>query len=305
MFLNKSKIETPKTFAPGFFVFCNRFFFTLAGNYNIIDFINALRPAARKGGQLMILVADVGNTNTVLGVWDDKNLVCSGRLSTDTSETTIEFSMKLKTFLDLNGVSEITGGVISSVVPALVRTIKKAVKLVCGVELLVVGPGIKTGLNIKLDNPAEMGADLVAGDVAVIHKYKLPAILFDIGTATTASVIDKNGAHLGGAIVCGVKTALKALSTSTALLAQTDISAPSKVIATNTAEAMKCGSVIGTAALIEGMAARFEEELGEKANVIITGGLGRSIAKEIRIPVTVDDNLLLEGLRIIYEKNQK
>jgi len=277
----------------------------LAGNYNIIDFINALRPAARKGGQLMILVADVGNTNTVLGVWDDKNLVCSGRLSTNTSETTIEFSMKLKTFLDLNGVSEITGGVISSVVPALVRTIKKAVKLVCGVELLVVGPGIKTGLNIKLDNPAEMGADLVAGDVAVIHKYKLPAILFDIGTATTASVIDKNGAHLGGAIVCGVKTALKALSTSTALLAQTDISAPSKVIATNTAEAMKCGSVIGTAALIEGMAARFEEELGEKANVIITGGLGRSIAKEIRIPVTVDDNLLLEGLRIIYEKNQK
>lgn len=294
-----------KIFAPGFFVFSNRFFFTLAGNYNIIDFINAVRPAARKGGQFMILVADVGNTNTVLGVWDDKNLVCSGRLSTNTSETTIEFSMKLKTFLDLNGVSEITGGVISSVVPALVRTIKKAVKLVCGVELLVVGPGIKTGLNIKLDNPAEMGADLVAGDVAVIHKYKLPAILFDIGTATTASVIDKNGAHLGGAIVCGVKTALKALSTSTALLAQTDISAPSKVIATNTAEAMKCGSVIGTAALIEGMAARFEEELGEKANVIITGGLGRSIAKEIRIPVTVDDNLLLEGLRIIYEKNQK
>lgn len=294
-----------KIFAPGFFVFSNRFFFTLAGNYNIIDFINAVRPAARKGGQFMILVADVGNTNTVLGVWDDKNLVCSGRLSTNTSETTIEFSMKLKTFLDLNSVSEITGGVISSVVPALVRTIKKAVKLVCGVELLVVGPGIKTGLNIKLDNPAEMGADLVAGDVAVIHKYKLPAILFDIGTATTASVIDKNGAHLGGAIVCGVKTALKALSTSTALLAQTDISAPSKVIATNTAEAMKCGSVIGTAALIEGMAARFEEELGEKANVIITGGLGRSIAKEIRIPVTVDDNLLLEGLRIIYEKNQK
>lgn len=302
---NKSRIEMQKIFAPGFFVFSNRFFFTLAGNYNIIDFINAVRPAARKGGQFMILVADVGNTNTVLGVWDDKNLVCSGRLSTNTSETTIEFSMKLKTFLDLNGVSEITGGVISSVVPALVRTIKKAVKLVCGTELLVVGPGIKTGLNIKLDNPAEMGADLVAGDVAVIHKYKLPAILFDIGTATTASVIDKNGAHLGGAIVCGVKTALKALSTSTALLAQTDISAPSKVIATNTAEAMKCGSVIGTAALIEGMAARFEEELGEKANVIITGGLGRSIAREIRIPVTVDDNLLLEGLRIIYEKNQK
>lgn len=150
-----------------------------------------------------------------------------------------------------------------------------------------------------------MGADLVAGDVAVINKYPLPAILFDIGTATTASVIDKNGAHLGGAIICGVKTAINALSSGTAQLPQIDISAPAKVIATNTIDAMKCGSVIGTAALIEGMVARFEEALGEKATVVITGGLGKSIAKEIRIPVIVDDDLLLEGLRIIYEKNQK
>lgn len=150
-----------------------------------------------------------------------------------------------------------------------------------------------------------MGADLVAGDVAVINKYKLPAILFDIGTATTASVIDKSGAHLGGAIMCGVKTAINALSSGTAQLPQIDISAPSKIIGANTIDAMKCGSVIGTAALIEGMVMRFEEELGEKATVVITGGLGGSIAKELRIPVTVDDNLLLEGLRIIYEKNQK
>ena len=253
----------------------------------------------------MILVADVGNTNIVLGVWDGDRLACSGRLSTNTGETVIEFSMKLKTFLDLNGISNITGGVVSSVVPALVRTIKKAAKLVCGAELLVVGPGIKTGLNIKLDNPAEMGADLVAGDVAVINKYPLPAILFDIGTATTASVIDKTGAHLGGAIMCGVKTALNALSSSAALLSQTDISAPSKIIGANTADAMKCGSVIGTAAMIEGMAARFEEELGEKATVIITGGLGSAIAKELKIPAVVDSNLLLEGLKTIYEKNQK
>ncbi len=254
---------------------------------------------------VMILVADVGNTNTVLGVWDDKKLVCSGRLSTNTGETVIEFAMKLKTFLELNNVGAITGGVISSVVPALVRTIKKAAQIVCGAQLLVVGPGIKTGLDIKLDNPVEMGADLVAGDVAVINKYPLPAILFDIGTATTASVIDKNGAHLGGAIICGVKTAINALSSGTAQLPQIDISAPAKVIATNTIDAMKCGSVIGTAALIEGMVARFEEALGEKATVVITGGLGKSIAKEIRIPVIVDDDLLLEGLRIIYEKNQK
>ena len=253
----------------------------------------------------MILVVDVGNTNTVLGVWDKKELVCSGRLSTNMYETEIEYAMKLKTFLDLNGVGEITGGVISSVVPALVRTIKKAVKLVCGAQLLVVGPGIKTGLNIKLDNPAEMGADLVAGDVAVINKYKLPAVIFDIGTATTASVIDKTGAHLGGAIMCGVKTAINALSKGTAQLPQIDISAPANVIGSNTIDAMKCGSVIGTAAMIEGMVERFEQALGEKATVVITGGLGSAVAKAIRTPVIVDDNLLLDGLRIIYEKNQK
>ena len=253
----------------------------------------------------MILAIDVGNTNIVLGVLNGEELVCSGRLSTNVNETYIEYSMKIKTFLDVKNITEIEGAVISSVVPALVRTLKKAVRLVCGVDSLVVGPGIKTGLNIKLDNPAEMGADLVVGDVAVINKYPLPAILFDIGTATTASVIDKNGAHLGGAIMCGVKTAINSLSKGTAQLPQIDISAPSKIIGANTIDAMKCGSVIGTAAMIEGMVERFEEELGEKATVIITGGLGNAIAKVLRIDVTVDENLLLDGLRIIYEKNKK
>lgn len=253
----------------------------------------------------MILAIDVGNTNIVLGVLNGDELVCSGRLSTNVNETDIEYSMKIKTFLDVKNITEIEGAVISSVVPALVRTLKKAVRLVCGVDSLVVGPGIKTGLNIKLDNPAEMGADLVVGDVAVINKYPLPAILFDIGTATTASVIDKNGAHLGGAIMCGVKTAINSLSKGTAQLPQIDISAPSKIIGANTIDAMKCGSVIGTAAMIEGMVERFEEELGEKATVIITGGLGNAIAKVLRIDVTVDENLLLDGLRIIYEKNKK
>lgn len=253
----------------------------------------------------MILAIDVGNTNIVLGVLNGEELVCSGRLSTNVNETDIEYSMKIKTFLDVKNITEIEGAVISSVVPALVRTLKKAARLVCGVDSLVVGPGIKTGLNIKLDNPAEMGADLVVGDVAVINKYPLPAILFDIGTATTASVIDKNGAHLGGAIMCGVKTAINSLSKGTAQLPQIDISAPSKIIGANTIDAMKCGSVIGTAAMIEGMVERFEEELGEKATVIITGGLGNAIAKVLRIDVTVDENLLLDGLRIIYEKNKK
>lgn len=253
----------------------------------------------------MILAVDVGNTNIVLGVMDGERLVCSGRLSTNTTETEIEYSMKLKAFLEIYGVSSVDGAIISSVVPALVRTLKKTIKTVCSVEPLIVGPGIKTGLNIKLDNPAEMGADIVVGDVAVINKYPLPAILFDIGTATTASVIDKTGAHLGGAIMCGVKTAINSLASTTSLLPHIDISAPSKIIGANTIDAMKCGSVIGTAAMIEGMAQRFEEELGEKATVVLTGGLSKAISKAVKREVIVDENLLLDGLRIIYDKNRE
>jgi len=252
----------------------------------------------------MLLAVDAGNTNIVLGVFDDKRLVCSGRLSTNVHETEIEFAMKLKSFTELHNANDIDGAIISSVVPAFVGTIKKAIMLVCGVDALVVGPGIKTGLNIKLDNPAETGADIVVCDVAVINKYPLPAIIFDFGTATTASVIDKNGAHLGGAIMCGVKTGINALTNSAAQLSQIDISAPSKIIGKNTVEAMKCGSVVGTAAMLEGMVSRFEEELGEKATVVITGGLGRAVAKAARIDAIVDDNLPIEGLRIIYDKNR-
>lgn len=252
----------------------------------------------------MLLAVDVGNTNIVLGVLDDEKMVCSGRLSTNVNETEIEYSMKLKTFLEVNGVKGIDGAIISSVVPALVRTLMKSVKLVCAVDAVVVGPGIKTGLNIKLDNPAEMGADIVVGDVAVINKYPLPAIVFDFGTATTASVIDKTGAHIGGAIMCGVKTAINSLASGTAQLPQIDISAPSKIIGRNTIDAMKCGSVIGTAAMLEGLVVRFEKELGEKATVVVTGGLGKAIAKATNLDVIVDDNLLIDGLRIIYDKNK-
>ena len=130
----------------------------------------------------MLLAVDIGNTDIVMGVLNGKNLVCSGRLSAHVGETEIEYSIKLKAFLEINGIKSIEGAVISSVVPALVRTFIKSVELVCGITPLTVGPGVKTGLNIKLDNPAETGADIVAGDVAVINKYKLPAIVFNLGT---------------------------------------------------------------------------------------------------------------------------
>ncbi len=252
----------------------------------------------------MLLAVDIGNTNIVLGVLNGEKLICSGRLSTNVNETEIEYSMKLKAFLDINNVDNIDGAIISSVVPALVRTLLKSIQLVCNVEALVVGPGVKTGLNIKIDNPAETGTNIVVGDVAVINKYPLPAIVFYFGTATTASVIDKTGAHLGGAIMCGIKTAINSLSSTTAQLPQIDISVPSKIIGRNTVDAMKCGSVIGTAAMLEGLVSRFEKELGEKATVIVTGGFGKAIAKAAELDVIVDENLFVDGLRIIYEKNK-
>ena len=252
----------------------------------------------------MLLAVDIGNTNIVLGVLNGEKLICSGRLSTNVNETEIEYSMKLKAFLDINNVDNIDGAIISSVVPALVRTLLKSIQLVCNVEALVVGPGVKTGLNIKIDNPAETGANIVVGDVAVINKYPLPAIVFYFGTATTASVIDKTGAHLGGAIMCGIKTAINSLSSTTAQLPQIDISVPSKIIGRNTVDAMKCGSVIGTAAMLEGLVSRFEKELGEKATVIVTGGFGKAIAKAAELDVIVDENLFVDGLRIRYEKNK-
>ncbi len=253
----------------------------------------------------MLLAVDAGNTNIVLGVLDGSKLVSSGRLSTHIEETEIEYSIKLKSFFEVSKTENIDGAVISSVVPALVRTLIKSIELVCGVTPLVVGPGIKTGLNIRLDNPAETGADIVAGDVAAVSKYPLPVIVFNLGTATTASVIDKTGAHLGGAIMCGVRTGINSVVSETAQLPQIDISAPSRLIASNTVDAMKCGSVIGTAAMIEGLAAKFEKELGESATVILTGDFGKTIAKEVGREVIYDENLLIDGLRIIYEKNRQ
>ena len=175
--------------------------------------------------------------------------------------------------------------------------------LITGKKSIVIGPGVKTGLNIKTNNPAELGADMVAGAVASIEKYPCPQIIFDLGTATTASVIDKNGCFIGCSILCGVKTALNALASGTAQLPQIDIVAPKKAICTNTIDCMRSGTVYGTAAMIDGLVKRFEKELGQEATVIITGGLGGVIAKYCETKAIVDKNLVIDGLRLIYDKN--
>ena len=251
----------------------------------------------------MLLAIDVGNTNIVLGVMDGETLVVSGRLSTNIYQTDEEYAMKLKAFLSLHEVERIDGAIISSVVPALNTALKNAVRIVTGAKALIVGPGVKTGLSIKIDDPAQLGADLVVGAVAAKAKYPLPAIIFDLGTATTASVLDKDGNFLGGVITTGVKTSLNALATGTALLPQIDISAPKSVIGTNSIDSMRSGAVIGTACMLDGFIDRIEKELGETASVIVTGGLGQAIARHCTHNITFDSNLLIDGLKIIYDKN--
>lgn len=252
----------------------------------------------------MILAVDVGNTNTVIGVIDGDKLLFSGRIATKVDETEDDCAMRIYSFMQINSIKDIDGAIISSVVPALNRTLLNAIRRVTGIDALVVGPGIKTGLNIRIDNPAELGADLVVGAVASIAKYPCPQIIFDLGTATTASVINKDGAYIGGAILCGVKTAINAINVGSALLPQVDISAPDKAICSNTIDCMKSGAVFGSAAMIDGLVSRFEKELGQKTTVIITGGLGKTICSECVTDVIYDENLLIDGLKIIYDKNK-
>ncbi|MGN0521118.1 MAG: type III pantothenate kinase [Eubacterium sp.] len=254
----------------------------------------------------MILAIDVGNTNIVMGFLDGETLVNECRLSTAADDSAEEYAIKFNSILEICNISvdDIEGSVLSSVVPPLNRTVSKAVMLLTGKKPIVVGPGVKTGLNIKTNNPAELGADMVVGAVASIAKYPCPQIIFDLGTATTASVIDKDAKFIGGAIICGVKTALNALASGTAQLPQIEIIAPASVIGTNTVDSMRSGTIFGTAAMIDGLVKRFEKELGEKATVIITGGLGSVIAKYCETDVIVDKNLLIDGLRMVYEKNK-
>ncbi|MGN1202297.1 MAG: type III pantothenate kinase [Eubacterium sp.] len=253
----------------------------------------------------MILAVDVGNTNIVLGFLNGDELVHECRLSSSADDSADEYAIKLKSIFEIFkiNVNDIEGSVLSSVVPPLNRTISKALLLITGKKPIVVGPGVKTGLNIKINNPAELGADMAVGAVAGIAKYPCPQIIFDLGTATTASVIDKNGSFLGGAILCGVKTGLNALVSSTAQLPQIEIVAPENAIGANTIDSMRSGTVFGTAAMLDGLVKRFEAELGEKATVIVTGGLGSIIAQHCESDMIVDKHLLIDGLRIIYEKN--
>lgn len=254
----------------------------------------------------MLLTIDIGNTNIVIGKFSGEKLEFITRIMTNPAETDSEYAAKIKNILELENsdCKKIEGAIISSVVPPLTVTIKNAIKKLYNVDALVVGPGIKTGINLMVDNPAQVGADLICACVAAYNKYPTPAIIVDMGTATKIMVVDESAVFVGVSIIPGAELSLKALSGGTAQLPQISLDNPGKVIAKNTVECMKSGVIYGNASMIDGMIERIEKESGKKASYIATGGYAKTIITYCKNDLILDENLLLDGLRIIYEKNR-
>lgn len=254
----------------------------------------------------MILALDVGNSNIVVGCLDSENVFFESRIATDKNKTAAEYAVIFKNLLDIYDVdmNKITGAIISSVVPPLANALKTAVLLVTGCEPIEVDVKMNHGLKILAKNPEELGNDLIVAAVAALSEFKPPLIIFDLGTATTISVIDKTGAFKGVSIFPGVKTAMNALFDNASQLPAIKIEAPKSVIGTNTIECMQSGAVFGNAAMMDGMIERIEEELCEKTTRVATGGLARYLIPHCKKEIIYDENMMLKGLKILYEKNK-
>lgn len=254
----------------------------------------------------MILAIDIGNTNIVIGCCENNDILFRDRISTNHTATVLEYISILKTAFELNNISieDISGIIISSVVPAVTGTLKRAAEKYTNSKAIIVGPGIKTGLSILIDNPAQLGSDLVVDAVAGINYYALPLIVIDIGTATTLSVINENGDYLGGMIVPGISVSHDSLISRTSQLPKIAFERPKRVIGKNTVECMKSGLLYSNAGAIDGLIDRINEELGKKCTVVATGGLANVIIPLCKSKIILDDDLLLKGLMLIYNKNK-
>lgn len=257
--------------------------------------------------EAMIFAIDMGNSNIVLGGMEGNKLLFEERLATNQEKTTLEYAIDIKNLLELYGVKteEIEGSILSSVVPQLTDTVAEAVKKVCGESPMIVGPGIRSGLNIVIDNPAQLGSDLVIGAVAALHDYEPPMVVIDMGTATTISYINEKAQFCGGVIMPGVITAMNSLVKDTSQLTRISLEAPKKVVGANTANSMKSGAVYGNASMIDGMIERIEKEVGKEVTAIATGGLSKLIVPYCNKKIITDEALLIKGLSLIYKKNQK
>ena len=254
----------------------------------------------------MIFAIDAGNTHIVLGCLEGDRLLFTARVHTDRAKTAEEYALTFRSLCDLHQIdrTQVEGAVLSCVVSELTQALCQAVEIVIHHKPLVVGSGIKTGLNIKIDDPGQLGADLVVGAVAATEKYPKPMIIFDMGTATTMSVIDRQGRFLGGAILAGLRLSVDSLSSGTSQLPRIQLAVPPRVISSNTVECMQSGAIYGHAAMLDGLIDRVEAELGEPmASVIATGGLASTVLPLCRREISLEEDLMLQGLKLIYEKN--
>lgn len=255
----------------------------------------------------MILCVDIGNTNIVLGCYRDSEMVFSSRITSERGRLGDQYAVDIKSILSLYGVDAraIDSAIISSVVPSLTDPIAHAITLATGSSPMIVGPGVKTGLNIRIDDPAQLGSDFVAAAVAAKEKYTLPSVIIDMGTATTISALAKNGDFLGVSILPGLRVATDALVEHASLLTRISYEAPPRAIGTNSNDSLQSGVIFGAAAMLDGLCERFFDELGERAVVVATGGLACRVVPHCKTDIIIDDLLLLEGLRIIFERNHK
>lgn len=251
----------------------------------------------------MILAVDVGNTNITFGLYERFDIAFSANICTNKNETVDQLAAEFSSVLGVHGAdsSLIDGAIISSVVPQLTFTVRDALAMIANVSPYIVGLDIPENFKILIDNPNELGADLIAGAAGAIKKYNLPCLVVDMGTATKMSVIDKNCAFRGCAIAPGIGLSLKALTNSASLLSDISLNAPRKALGTNTKDSMQSGLILGAAAMIEGLAVRLEESLGsEIATIVATGGYASSVIPSVRLDLIYDKNLVLDGLNYIY-----
>ena len=254
----------------------------------------------------MLLAIDIGNTNIVIGGIRDDKIVFEARIATERVKTSDQYGAEIKNMLALFDVkpADIDDCIISSVVPPVFNSVYTGVVKLTGKQPMVVGPGIKTGLNIHMDTPSQVGSDRIVIAVAALAEYEPPLTLLDMGTATTIEVVDKGNIYLGGCIIPGVRLSLEALTSRAAQLPGIQLDKPKRVIGKNTVDCMRSGVMYGAAAMIDGMIERVEEELGSSTTVGATGGMAQFVCPLCKREIMLERDLLLKGLNILYKKNR-
>lgn len=255
----------------------------------------------------MLLAIDIGNTNLVMGCIENDKILFKARIATDRLRTSDQYGVEIKSMLEAYGVQiqDIDDCIISSVVPPVFNSVRTGVIKIIGKQPMVVGPGLKTGLNIHVDVPSQVGADRIVIAVAALAEYQAPLILMDLGTATTIEVVEPGNVYMGGIIIPGVKVSLEALTSRAAQLPGISLDKPKHVIGKNTVDCMRSGMMYGTAAMLDGLVERMETELGHSATLIATGGMAQFVTPLCKREIILEKDLLLKGLNIIYKKNKK